>query len=217
MKDQKFGPLPVLLLTLAGGIVGFFLRLRMLAVGYDAQGVQIPGSWPFVALWILSGVVVLGLVLICLGMGNRAGLEENFKAASAPGVCMMLSAAALFICALVQLLDKPDLFTTLVSILGLGGASALAYSGYLRLSGKASGPAGMLVCLYLAAPIPCWGITVLSFWRLWLLWWLPISWPDSPWGRDGGGLPSSAPWRRCFSAAFLWQIPDGPTGSSLPP
>ena len=93
MKDQKFGPLPVLLLTLAGGIVGFFLRLRMLAVGYDAQGVQIPGSWPFVALWILSGVVVLGLVLICLGMGNRAGLEENFKAASAPGVCMMLSAA----------------------------------------------------------------------------------------------------------------------------
>ena len=79
MKDQKFGPLPVLLLTLAGGIVGFFLRLRMLAVGYDAQGVQIPGSWPFVALWILSGVVVLGLVLICLGMGNRAGLEENFK------------------------------------------------------------------------------------------------------------------------------------------
>ena len=49
MKDQKFGPLPVLLLTLAGGIVGFFLRLRMLAVGYDAQGVQIPGSWPFVA------------------------------------------------------------------------------------------------------------------------------------------------------------------------
>ena len=105
MKDQKFGPLPVLLLTLAGGIVGFFLRLRMLAVGYDAQGVQIPGSWPFVALWILSGVVVLGLVLICLGMGNRAGLEENFKAASAPGVCMMLSAAALFVCALVQLLD----------------------------------------------------------------------------------------------------------------
>ena len=65
--------------------------------------------WPF---WILSGVVVLGLVLICLGMGNRAGLEENFKAASAPGVCMMLSAAALFVCALVQLLDKPDLFTT---------------------------------------------------------------------------------------------------------
>ena len=155
MKDQKFGPLPVLLLTLAGGIVGFFLRLRMLAVGYDAQGVQIPGSWPFVALWILSGVVVLGLVLICLGMGNRAGLEENFKAASAPGVCMMLSAAALFVCALVQLLDKPDLFTTLVSILGLGGASALAYSGYLRLSGKASGPAGMLVCLYLAALLIC--------------------------------------------------------------
>lgn len=50
MKDQKFGPLPVLLLTLAGGIVGFFLRLRMLAVGYDAQGVQIPAVgplWPF--------------------------------------------------------------------------------------------------------------------------------------------------------------------------
>ena len=138
MKDQKFGPIPVLLLTLTGGLAGFVLRLMMLTVGYDAQGVQIPGSWPMVSLWVLSGVVLVGLALLCFGMGARSGLEENFQASP-----------------VVQLLNNPDLFSMVVYALGLGGGSALAYNGYLRLSGKVSGPAGMLVSLYLAALLIC--------------------------------------------------------------
>ncbi len=45
MKDQ-YWPASGAFANPAGGIVGFFLRLRMLAVGYARQGVQIPGSWP---------------------------------------------------------------------------------------------------------------------------------------------------------------------------
>ncbi|MFR8334180.1 MAG: hypothetical protein ACLU9S_18940 [Oscillospiraceae bacterium] len=109
MKDQKFGPIPVLF-TLAGGLAGFVLRLMMLTVGYDAQGVQIPGSWPMVSLWVLSGVVLIGLAALCLGMGKRAGLEENFKASPVAGAGAMVAGLVFFVCSLVQLLDKPDLF-----------------------------------------------------------------------------------------------------------
>ena len=129
MKDQKFGPIPVLLLTLAGGLAGFVLRLMMLTVGYDAQGVQIPGSWPMVSLWVLSGVVLIGLAALCLGMGKRAGLEENFKASPVAGAGAMVAGLVFFVCSLVQLLDKPDLFSMVVYALGLGGGSALAWQG----------------------------------------------------------------------------------------
>lgn len=42
MKEQKFGPLPLLGLTLGGSLAGFLLRLRMLRTGYDGLGVPIP-------------------------------------------------------------------------------------------------------------------------------------------------------------------------------
>ena len=155
MKEQKFGPIPVLLLTLTGGLAGFVLRLMMLTVGYDAQGVQIPGSWPMVSLWVLSGVVLVGLALLCFGMGARSGLEENFQASPVAGTCAIVAGLAFLVHSLVQLLNNPDLFSMVVYALGLGGGSALAYNGYLRLSGKVSGPAGMLVSLYLAALLIC--------------------------------------------------------------
>ena len=77
----------------------------MLAVGYDSQGVQITGSWPYVSLWVLSGLVLIGLAVLCLGMGKRSGLEENFKAAKIPAVCAVLSAAGLFVYSIVNLLN----------------------------------------------------------------------------------------------------------------
>ena len=155
MKDQKIGPLPIPVFVLVGGLAGFFLRLQMLAVGYDSQGVQITGSWPYVSLWVLSGLVLIGLAVLCLGMGKRSGLEENFKAAKIPAVCAVLSAAGLFVYSIVNLLNHTDLFSIVVYVLGVGAAFALAFQGYLRVSGRASAPAGMLVCLYLAALLIC--------------------------------------------------------------
>ena len=137
MKDQKIGPLPIPVFVLVGGLAGFFLRLQMLAVGYDSQGVQITGSWPYVSLWVLSGLVLIGLAVLCLGMGKRSGLEENFKAAKIPAVCAVLSAAGLFVYSIVNLLNHTDLFSIVVYVLGVGAAFALAFQGYLRVSGRA--------------------------------------------------------------------------------
>lgn len=226
MKDQKFGPIPVLLLTLAGGLAGFVLRLMMLTVGYDAQGVQIPGSWPMVSLWVLSGVVLIGLAALCLGMGKRAGLEENFKASPVAGAGAMVAGLVFFVCSLVQLLDKPDLFSMVVYALGLGGGSALAYNGYLRLSGKVSAPAGMLVSLYLAALLICrfrgWSADpLLGDYCFQLLGHgclhggcLSAGRPFL-WERGGGAPPSSGPWLPCSSAASPWRIRVGPGGCFL--
>ena len=227
MKDQKIGPLPIPVFVLVGGLAGFFLRLQMLAVGYDSQGVQITGSWPYVSLWVLSGLVLIGLAVLCLGMGKRSGLEENFKAAKIPAVCAVLSAAGLFVYSIVNLLNHTDLFSIVVYVLGVGAAFALAFQGYLRVSGRASAPAGMLVCLYLAALLICrfrtgartrsWAITALSFWPVSSRCWRHTSWQDFPWAGGAAGRLFFAPWRLCISAAFPWQTQDGRIGCSLPP
>lgn len=78
MKDQKIGPLPIPVLVLVGGLAGFFLRLQMLAVGYDSQGVQITGSWPYVSLWVLSGLVLIGLARSVPGHGKALRLGGKF-------------------------------------------------------------------------------------------------------------------------------------------
>lgn len=150
MKKQTIGPVPVLGLTLAGGAVGIFLRLRMLSMGYDGQGIQIPNSWPYVTLWVLSGLFLLGLALLCRRMGDRASYEENFSASPLAAVGAFLGAVGLLACSTVKLLGNPDVFDLIVNILGLAAASALAVSGYLRLSGRQSAPALMVVSLYLA-------------------------------------------------------------------
>ena len=150
MKKQTIGPMPVLGLTLVGGAVGIVLRLRMLSIGYDGRGIQISNSWTYVTLWVLSGLFLLGLALLCRRMGDRAGCEENFPASPLAAVGAFLGAVGLLACSTVKLLGNPDIFDLIVNILGLAAASALAVSGYLRLSGRQSAAALMVVSLYLA-------------------------------------------------------------------
>lgn len=150
MKEQKFGPAPVLGVTLGCGLVGFLLRMRMLAVGYDQLGVQVTGSWPYVCLWILSALTLGGLVFLCHGMGQRASMAENLPASLTAAVGGMVAGVMLFVCCLVTILDKPDVFDTLVCALGLAAGALLAIQGYLRREGKASGPVGMGLTLFLA-------------------------------------------------------------------
>jgi len=150
MKEQKFGPLPLLALTLGGSIAGFLLRLCMLRTGYDDFGVQITGSWPYVGLWILTALMLLSLGGICRLMGSRDTLEENLTPSLPAAVGGILAGALLFVCCLMGLLKKPDLLDTLVYALGIVASALVAIGGYLRRVGKANGPAGMVITLFLA-------------------------------------------------------------------
>ncbi len=160
MKEQKFGPLPLLGLTLGGSLAGFLLRLRMLRTGYDGLGVQITGSWPYVALWILTFLMLGGLVALCCFMGSRSSLEENLRPSLPAALGGMAGGALLFACCLVGILGKPDLFDTLVYALGLAAGAFVAVNGYLRRTGKANAPGGMVITLFLA-------LYLVSRFRLW--------------------------------------------------
>lgn len=150
MKEQKFGPLPLLALTLAGSIAGFFLRIAMLRNGYDELGVQITGSLPYVILWVLTFLVLGGLGVLCSFMGNRNGLEENLTPSLPAAVGGALGGILLFASCLMGLLRKPDLFDTLVYSLGLAASALLVMNAWLRRSGKANAPAGLVMVLFLA-------------------------------------------------------------------
>ena len=153
MKQQKFGPLPLPVLTVGGGLLGFALRLVMLKTGYDQQGVQLPGNWAYMALWILSALVLGGLVYLCLHMGARAKYSENFGPSPVAGTCAMVSGLLFFVNRLMAVLSTGDVFDIAMAALGMAGALCLCVLGALRWKGTAWLSMSMVVTLALAGDL----------------------------------------------------------------
>lgn len=135
MNEQKFGPLPVLGLTMGGGILGFVLRKVMLKTGFDGKGIQISGHWTFTALLILSVLLLGCLAYLCRHMGTRSKYEENFAPSRFAGGCGLLAGVLLFISQLLGLLSTGDVFEMVVGALGIAGALSLCVLGALRCRG----------------------------------------------------------------------------------
>lgn len=151
MNEQKFGPMPIPALAVGGGAAGFILRLLMLKTGYDAEGIQISGSFPFVSLWILSALVLAGLAYLCLGMGRRCEYSKNFHPCLICGGCGLVAGVMLFVSRLIALLSVADSFDTIVAALGLAGGLSLCVRSALRCRGKAWLAMDMTVAMSLAA------------------------------------------------------------------
>lgn len=155
MKPQKFGPIPVLALTLGAGLAGFILRILMLSLGYDSLGVQISGHWTYVSLWVLSLVTLAGLAFLSAGMGSRRSAEENLPPSLPAAIGGGAAGALLFAQCLIELLgqlepERLDIFDLIVRVLGLAAGGLMIFGGYLRRSGRASTPAGMVITLFFA-------------------------------------------------------------------
>lgn len=153
MKPQKFGPLPVLGLTLAAGLAGFILRMLMLSLGYDQLGVQISGHWTYISLWALSLVTLAGLAFLSTGMGNRRSAAENLPASLPAAIGSGIAGGLLFVQCLIELLGQSeplDIFDLVVRVLGLVAGGLIVFGGYLRRTGRASAPAGMAITLFFA-------------------------------------------------------------------
>lgn len=150
MKEQKFGPMPVLALTAAAGLMGFFLRRAMLSLGYDALGVQISGHWTYICLWVLSALTLGCLFFLCRGMGDRSSMEDNLKPSLLSGICGILAGVLLLVCCLMGLLEQPGTLDMVVCAVGLAAGLCMALGGWLRISGQANGPAGLVITVFLA-------------------------------------------------------------------
>lgn len=154
---QRFGPLPVLLLALLGGVAGFVLRQVML---HHRMADPLAGGWPYTCLWIVTAVVLIGLAVLSSGMGSRSAYAENFKPFWPATVGAWLAASAFFVQSVLELTGPGAPLQRVVSVLGLFSASALLVQGYLRQKGRISAPLGMLVCLFL-------GIRLVMNFRQW--------------------------------------------------
>lgn len=138
MKEQKFGPLVLPAVCAAGGAVGFPVRLLMLRLGYDAGGTLISGHWTYVLLWVLTAAVLGVTGFLAYGMGRRETWADNYAPSNICAGGLALGALLLFLGAFVGLLQERPVVDRLVSGLGIGGAGALFYHGYLRSQGKGS-------------------------------------------------------------------------------
>lgn len=159
-QKQKFGPMPVLAITLVGSICGFILRKLMLAHGYDELGIQITGSLPYVGLWALTFLVLGGLGFFCYGMGTRSSMAANWKPSVLACVGGVVSGLLLAGANLIAILDNPSAFQAAACYLGMISGVVVACGGFLRLKGKHYGPLGMVVPLYLAL----WVVTHFTVW-----------------------------------------------------
>lgn len=161
-QKQKFGPLPVLVITLVGSICGFLLRILMLAHGYDELGIQITGSLPYVGLWILTFLVLGALGFFCYGMGTRASVEDNWKPSPLACVGGVVSGLLLVGANVAAIMDHPSAFQAAANYLGLISGAVIACGGVLRLKGKHYGPLGMVIPVSLAL----WVVTHFTTWSI---------------------------------------------------
>ena len=137
---QKFGPLPLLTLSLGLGGVGLYLRTLML------NGQQ----WAYPGLWVLTVVGIALMAGICCFMGKRPKQERNFSASVPAAVAMFLGAGAVFSSFLILLLGATDAFNIALYTLGLVGSVAMGIQAGYRYKGNVSAPAVMVATLALA-------------------------------------------------------------------
>lgn len=148
--QKILGRAPVLTATLILAAAGFFLRLRHLNVGFDAQGLPNGrGVWPLVILCVLS---LTAFLLVSLKKEKRCGYEENF---SSDTVSMLLSvlAAGLLLAGNVMTftqispMAKPvnQMLTRATAVLGV--VSGLSFVGVAAAQHRSQKPSATLYLL----------------------------------------------------------------------
>lgn len=67
-------------LALSAGAAGFLLRILLYTEGQDETGLLITGHWSAVALWILTGIILLALFLATRSVSGPESYEDSFPA-----------------------------------------------------------------------------------------------------------------------------------------
>ena len=142
------------LLLGAAGILGLTLRAVLYANGVDRKGLLISGYWAGSAIWCLTAVVALVLLLWCRRLKITQDYENSFPASALRAAGSSLAGIAFLLSPVAQ--TPSQNFGAVETVLRYAAAGALIFVGYCRFRGKA--PQFLLhsvVCLYLALRLVC--------------------------------------------------------------
>lgn len=134
MKNLKLQHLPFF--TLAAGLLGMILQFVLNRSGVDEKGLLVTGHFAGIALYILSALVLAGLVLAIRGLQNISRYSRLFHPSVYAFAGCILAAAGVVISAILGRLELQDTVTLFVTVFGAVAAVCLVFIGIHRLKGK---------------------------------------------------------------------------------
>ncbi len=118
----------LLLFTLVCGVACMLLRLVMMIYGCDDKGLLVSGHISLIAIWAITAVFLLGLLLGVRRLGSKGSYEQLFPASRLCGVIVVVSGAILLLGS-IRSGSVPEMFA------GIGAGFCVIYTGICRFSG----------------------------------------------------------------------------------
>lgn len=139
------------LITVAAGLLGFFLRQWTLGAGPDRDGLYSPQPVAWTLLWILTAATLGAIVFLTAKLKNPGHYSDNFPPSPISAIGTALAAVTLLFTGIKILFSAAGLLATISGILGVVAAVCLAMAAFARYHGNR--PAFLihaLPCLFFA-------------------------------------------------------------------
>ena len=131
-----FNPAILPIATLAAGILAMLMRFWLFGLGTDDRGLLPASTFPDVASWIISGIVMVMLIFGTLGLREASKYRFNFPASIPSAIGTALGALGIFLTCFIELLSGAAKLGVFSTILGLFATAALAFLAYCRKVGR---------------------------------------------------------------------------------
>lgn len=153
MKLSNFKSKSTLLpvLAVAAGLLGLLLRLWLYGTGLDDQNLLLHTHPAGYLIPVLSLLVVIAAFFLVRPLHTCKPYEELFPRSAVGAIGSWIGSVGLIMAAMVDLVQRETVLTSVTGILGVAGAGCLAYVGQQRLTGNRPGFSfHAAVCLYFA-------------------------------------------------------------------
>lgn len=135
-------------------VLGFLLRLWTIGSGPDEEGLYAPQSIAWVLLWIVTGLTLLGILLLSSRLKCPGRYFDNFPKSVLGAAGCAVGAFGVMYSSLSSLTATGDLLANLTGVLGIISAVALLLTAFSRFQGqKPSFVMHVVPCLFLALRI----------------------------------------------------------------
>ena len=145
--DLKYNQLP--LFTLLCGIVGALLRLWLYSAGMDHEGLLETGHPAGVLVLILTALVIGALLWFLRNFSTQDKYHHQFPASIWGSVGAFAAGIGVLLASMLELIQQGSALFLPTSLLGIGAAAALAFTGLCRIKGlRPNFLFHTLVCLF---------------------------------------------------------------------